>query len=60
MDGDASGDLQAKGGRLPDGKSMKGAKQRLTLDKIQKYYPNAICTNVDPDANEQEDIKAAS
>ena len=45
--------LHKAGGKLFDGKSVKGSSGRLmegVIDRLQKYYGNAIRNNVDSDA----------
>ena len=55
--GHALYDLHTKTGKLEDGKPIKGKKGRLTkpaIDKLQKYYGNAIRNNVNKDIQSQE------
>lgn len=54
--------LHKAGGKLSDGKSVKGSSGRLTegvIDRLQKYYGNAIRKNVDPEAKTTAEIDAA-
>lgn len=54
--------LHKAGGKLPDGKSIKGASGRLTegcIDRIQKYYGNAIRKNIDRECRTTAEIDGA-
>ena len=54
--------LHKAGGKLTDGKSIKGSQGRLTevaIDRLQRYYGNAIRRNVDPLAKTADEIDKA-
>ena len=54
--------LHKAGGKLSDNKSVKGARGRLTepaIDRLQKYYGNAIRKSDDPEAKTTAEIEAA-
>ncbi len=54
--------LHKAGGVLTDNKSVKGKSGRLTepaIDRIQKYYGNAIRKSVNPNATTKEEIDSA-
>ena len=54
--------LHKAGGKLSDNKGVKGARGRLTepaIDRLQKYYGNAIRKSVDPEAKTTAEIEAA-
>ena len=54
--------MQKTGGKLSDGKAVGGRQGRLTrpvIDRLQKYYGNAIRSSVDRDAKSKEEIQQA-
>ena len=54
--------LHKAGGKLSDGKGVKGSSGQLTegvMDRLQKYYGNAIRKNADSDAKTVSEIDAA-
>ena len=54
--------LQKAGGKLSDGKAVAGRQGRLTrsvIDRLQKYYGNAIRSSVDREAKSKQEIQKA-
>ena len=54
--------LQKAGGKPPDGNAVGGKQGRLTrpvIDRLQKYYGNAIRSSVDREAKSKEEIQQA-
>ena len=54
--------MQKTGGKLSDRKAVEGRQGRLTrpvIDRLKKYYGNAIRSSVDRDAKSKEEIQQA-